>query len=256
MFENPGNAVKNICKALFWIIAVIGVIVMIILGKTLRNNGWLIGILFLVVTCCVAYLSVILIYAFGELVENYGAERNSLRALERQVTELDKKLELLSAAEQRNSGSKAPAPAAPVQERAETPVGRSNPAAPVAAANKPDSASGTKWGINPKGLRAVYPEIVNDYIIRCPVCKTAQSNSRVSCSKCGIDFMSIASGTAAEEPEGASGTKWGINPKGLKAVYPITLDDKHVKCPECGGSQPSDRKVCWKCGVPFMYTEE
>ena len=49
----------------------------------------------------------------------------------------------------------------------------------------------------------------------------------------------------------------GINPQGKEAVYLLpTYRDDYGTCPKCGSTQPKDRHVCWKCGVPLMYSDE
>ena len=47
--------------------------------------------------------------------------------------------------------------------------------------------------------------------------------------------------------------KYGVNPRGEKAVFFIRTSTGRALCPVCNTEQPIDRHKCLKCGTPFMY---
>ena len=70
MFDNIGERIKELALSIFVIeviAAVVSGIIMIVAGG---DDLIVVGILTMIIGSALAYLSVILIYAFGELVEN------------------------------------------------------------------------------------------------------------------------------------------------------------------------------------------
>ena len=69
MLNHPGSQLKNLAKAMFWLI----IIIFIVLGFVVMNGSSeyrIIGIVFVFLGIIVAWCSTILLYAFGELVDS------------------------------------------------------------------------------------------------------------------------------------------------------------------------------------------
>ncbi len=72
MFENIGSKIKGLAKTIFIILVIIVFMAVCAIIITSRGDSmsYLIALLTAVVGCVVSWLSVIILYAFGELVDN------------------------------------------------------------------------------------------------------------------------------------------------------------------------------------------
>ena len=89
MFQDPGQKLKNLAKFIFYVIIILHVIGALILCGVLKAEGYgITGLFFflllveLLIGALVGWLVSIGIYAFGELVEDAHATRQSVERLE------------------------------------------------------------------------------------------------------------------------------------------------------------------------------
>lgn len=83
MYKNVGREIKNVAQAIVVLLAapavLLGVALCFVLGKSIGFFGVVIGIGIIVVGILLARLSGMVIYGFGELVENSAEIRKNLR---------------------------------------------------------------------------------------------------------------------------------------------------------------------------------
>lgn len=89
MFQDPGEKLKNLAKFLFYVIVILHVIGALILCGVLKAMGYgITGLFFvlllieLLIGVLIGWLVSIGLYAFGELVEDMRATRQSVERLE------------------------------------------------------------------------------------------------------------------------------------------------------------------------------
>ena len=89
MFQDPGQKLKRLSKFVFWLIIVVNVLVNLIswlilsaIGMQLHSVGFILFLLGMAISVVMAWLLSIGLYAFGELVEDAHATRQSVERLE------------------------------------------------------------------------------------------------------------------------------------------------------------------------------
>lgn len=149
MFEEPGHKLKTVAKILCWLGIIGTVIAAVTLGKDRYGDFDLLSFaLILVIGCVTSYISSLVLYGFGEMIENTsGISGHTSRILV--------KLEGIEQSAGQHSTDKS-----------------------SAESNHPSNSSlgartSTELDLKSKGL------------IRCPECGTIQSIDRESCYCCG-----------------------------------------------------------------------
>lgn len=89
MFQDPGQKLKKLSKFVFWLIIVVNVLVNLIAwlilsvsGMKLGSVGFVLFLLGIAISVVIAWLLSIGLYAFGEMVEDAHATRQSVERLE------------------------------------------------------------------------------------------------------------------------------------------------------------------------------
>ena len=82
MFDNPGQKLKKLAKFVFWLLAILNVIVILVIGALPSENGMKLGVtgillllVWLVIGTVIAWLVSVSVYAFGELTDDNHAMR-------------------------------------------------------------------------------------------------------------------------------------------------------------------------------------
>ena len=75
MFNNPGKKIQTLCKIVFWLIVIAAIIIGIAMMIMSANNGnfgigLLLGIVIIGAGILIAWLDVLVLFAFGKLVES------------------------------------------------------------------------------------------------------------------------------------------------------------------------------------------
>lgn len=158
MFDHIGSKIKVLAT----IIYVLGVILAVLLGIILMLNDVIgYGLLVIAIGFLLSYLNVIMLYAFGQLVENSDTVVQILKEIREQDGQWD-------------SSAEPKAPTAPSK-----PLADSGTAGPVSSA-KP------KADVTVKKVRIDGPRQGQ---VVCPDCGKAQSAFQDTCWNCGAKFV-------------------------------------------------------------------
>lgn len=99
MFNNPGNKLKGIAKAIFvliillYLLLAVSAYVTLIEESSTSGNGVLFAIFILLglaIGALVGWLSSIILYAFGELIEDTHATQKALKRIDYKLTKIAK----------------------------------------------------------------------------------------------------------------------------------------------------------------------
>ncbi len=179
-FDEVGKDIKGLAKVLGYIIFagfVISAIACLIGGFATENGPMIILMLLLAVVILmigyyVSRVSVMLLYGFGELIDN-------VMSINGRVEKLEKKGSPTSA----NSEPK-PAPAAPAKMAAN--VNQSQPSGEKIPTGKGVEMEKQKETADKPA--SVKPEWVDEGTVTCPVCGRVQKADRKCCWDCGVKF--------------------------------------------------------------------
>jgi hypothetical protein len=248
MFENPGQKIKTWANAVFvigLIVSIIGGIVIIAAGSAYNyrydsGGSVLSGLLVIGLGCLGSFLSSLLLYAAGTLVEAAENADRRLENIAHIVFGLNAELNNIRKAmpEQRGQTAAQTSPdnaAAPVQTiSGEKPVAYHGDSAPSSSAQPAGSLPGHYVIVDRSK-----PSFV------CPICATEQLSNRNVCMNCGIPFVSrekLAEHGAASTPPPENGAfQVRVNRSGLS-----------LHCPMCDEYQPSNLERCQQCGAQFL----
>ena len=175
MFNNIGGKIKGWAVGTFILESIAAIVTGLGIFIEADDGAFWIGTLVILGGILVAYVSVLLIYGLGELIENSAASREELR-------EIHWELSKLSASPKNGAVSSKAQPAA-------------------GSSSRPAAKSGHRPNVQPSAVPK-RPLPGGEGEIICPTCGTAQRESRTSCFDCGQEFRrpSVPSTETAREP--------------------------------------------------------
>lgn len=238
MENNSGNTLKIIAI----IFGVLGVIGSIVLGVMVGNNTYIDGLGFgvFVGTALSSFLSALVLYGFGELIDNSSQINTRMAKTERQLEEIKSRL------------NAAPAAARVPQAAKATPV-----TAPKAAA-KPAAAPAAKAAVPaekkaPEDVPAGFENLnttrdVYEYF--CELYEGKQSEDSVEMEKILINLCQREESGERNMYEDAVSRLRAFYRNGCR-VYEVDRSGATFTCPNCGKEARSNRKVCVECGALF-----
>lgn len=245
MFENPGQKMKTWANAVF----IIGLISSIVGGILVmaassysyygssNGEGFLSGLLVIVVGSLGSFLSALLLYALGTVVESAECMNAQLMNIQKTITEIH-------SAMQANAGDPTPQADKPGVPSVPPPKGNHQGSKEQAASIVPKEPAMSVHEEN--GRQYVIVDRKQPWIV-CPVCQTSQRSDRSLCWHCNavfVDQLPLNSPDDAPTPApDNSALQVSVNRTGLR-----------LRCPICGESQASNRVNCLRCKVQFIDT--
>lgn len=148
MFEEPGHKLKTVAKILCWLGIIGSVIAAVTLGKDRYGFNLLSFAMILVIGCVTSYISSLVLYGFGEMIESTS---NIFGHTSRILTKLDR-----------------------IEQGA--------------TQHTMDNSSAESSHPNNSSLRtqtSAEQDLKTKGLVRCPECGTIQSIDRESCYRCG-----------------------------------------------------------------------
>ena len=180
MENNSGKALKTIAV----ILGILGVIGAIVLGAMVGNNTRIGGIGFgvFVGTAISSFISALVLYGFGALINNTANIAYSNNEMNNRIKRLEKKLEDVLAEQEEKQAM--PAEAKPVK----TPVAPKETAVVPQVVVETEQTTETKPDDQKKQDGRIYVVDRSKLHIACPACGRLQKNDRTSCHNCGALF--------------------------------------------------------------------
>ena len=97
MFSNPGKKLKSLAKLIFWLAIVLNVLLFLGIYVTMVNEAGTDGnilafivfvVLGLLIGALIGWLSSILLYAFGEVIEDIHSMRKQINRIEYRLSKI------------------------------------------------------------------------------------------------------------------------------------------------------------------------